>query len=113
MIGSRPHKDYFLRPAEELYDIQADPDEVRNLAKDPGYEQVLNEMRAAMEQWQRRTEDPWLYKDGVSMLLVRHHLEAGLDVPDRWDFDVASPESKGRPTASPRLAWGAVIGKVK
>ncbi|KAJ5212410.1 Alkaline phosphatase-like alpha/beta/alpha [Penicillium cinerascens] len=110
MIGSRPLKDYFFRPAEELYDIQADPNEVKNLAKDPEYQQVLDEMRAATEVWQRRTEDPWLYRDGVSMLLVRHHLSAGLEVPDRFDFDENVPESKDQPKFDSKLAWGAAVG---
>ncbi|KAJ5815700.1 Alkaline phosphatase-like alpha/beta/alpha [Penicillium riverlandense] len=111
MIGSRPLKDYFFRPAEELYDIQADPHEVRNLAKDPAYSTVLEDMRQAVEQWQRRTEDAWLYRDGVSMLLVRHHLEAGLDVPNRWDFDDDHPESKDLPAFPKDLPWGAEVGK--
>ncbi|KAJ5914430.1 Alkaline phosphatase-like alpha/beta/alpha [Penicillium tannophilum] len=107
MIGPRPLKDYFFRPAEELYDIQAYPDEVRNLAKITEYEHVLEEMRAAMEKWQGRSEDAWLYRDGVSMLLVRHHIDAGLEVPDRWDFDVAVPQSKGQPKFDADFAWGA------
>ncbi|KAJ5708719.1 Alkaline phosphatase-like alpha/beta/alpha [Penicillium malachiteum] len=106
MIGSRPLKDYFFRPAEELYDIQDDPDEVRNLAKDPEYKSVLERMRAAMEEWQGRTEDAWLYRDGVSMLLVRHHLDAGLEVPDRWDFDAALPQSDNQPKFAANFTWG-------
>lgn len=39
---------FFLpRPAEELYDCQADPDNVRNLAADPAYRSVLENMRGA------------------------------------------------------------------
>jgi N-sulfoglucosamine sulfohydrolase len=106
MIGTRPLKDYFFRPAEELYDIQADPNEVRNLAKDPEHQSVLEGMRAALEKWQRRTEDAWLYRDGVSLLFVRHHLEAGFQVPDRIDFDVDAPESKGQPIFNGDLPWG-------
>ncbi|KAJ6136370.1 Alkaline phosphatase-like alpha/beta/alpha [Penicillium capsulatum] len=107
MIGWRPLQDYFSRPTEELYDIQADPDEVRNLAEKPDYRSVLDEMRTTMENWQRRTEDPRLYRDGVSMLLVRHHLEAGLEVPDRWDFNVDVSESRGQPNFARDFAWGA------
>lgn len=106
MIGPRPLKDYFFRPAEELYDIQADPDEVQNLAKDPQYRVILEEMRSDVESWQYRTEDPWLYRDGVSMLLVQHHIDAGLEVPDRFDFDAAVPESKGQPKFAADFAWG-------
>ncbi|CAG8374401.1 unnamed protein product [Penicillium salamii] len=111
MIGSRLLKDYFFRPAEELYDINDDPNEVRNLAKDPEYQSVLEELRTAVEKWQRRTEDAWLYRDGVSLLFVRHHLEAGLEVPDRLDFDVAAPESKGQPKLSGDLGWGVAADK--
>ncbi|KAJ5094822.1 Alkaline phosphatase-like alpha/beta/alpha [Penicillium angulare] len=106
MIGPRLLKDYFFRPVEELYDIQADPDEVHNLAKDSEYSQVLEEMRAAMEKWQGRSEDAWLYRDGVSMLLVKHHVNAGLEVPDRWDFDAATPENKNQPKFAANFAWG-------
>lgn len=91
MIGSRPLKKYFFRPPEELYDMDADSNEVHNLAGDPKHEEILKEMRRALEEWQRRTEDPWLYRDGVSVLSIQHHLDAGLKVPDRWDFDVDNP----------------------
>ncbi|KAJ5386914.1 Alkaline phosphatase-like alpha/beta/alpha [Penicillium cosmopolitanum] len=106
MIGSRPLKDYFFRPAEELYDVIADPHEVRNLAQDPEYAGVLEDMRVQVEAWQRRTEDPWLYRDGVSILLVRHHFEGGLEVPDRFDFDENSPRGKGLGKFDEKVAWG-------
>lgn len=111
MIGSRALKDYFFRPSEELYDVLADPQEVRNLAKDPEYAAVLDDMRAQVEAWQRRTEDAWLYRDGVSMLLVKHHLEAGLEVPDRFDFDEKAPRGKGLGKFDEKLAWGAEVEK--
>ncbi|KAF5234761.1 hypothetical protein FANTH_11950 [Fusarium anthophilum] len=94
-IGQRNLKDYFFRPAEELYDLELDPHEVMNLAKDPKYKEVLEELRDRLEDWQRRTNDPWLYRDGVSVLLNKHHLDAGLEVPDKWDLDVEHPETKG------------------
>lgn len=46
------------RPVEELYDCEADPDEFRNLAKDPAHAAVLAEMRQALRDWQVRTGDP-------------------------------------------------------
>ncbi|KAJ5683605.1 Alkaline phosphatase-like alpha/beta/alpha [Penicillium macrosclerotiorum] len=109
MIGKRPLKNYFFRPPEELYDIQADPHEVCNLVNNPEYGPVLDEMRLAVEQWQRRTEDPWLFRDGVSMLLVRQHLAAGLEVPDRFDFNEREPESKGQVIFDSKLAWGPAV----
>ena len=43
---------FSAKPAEELYDTQADPDNVNNLVDAPEHQQVLNELRAAMDKWQ-------------------------------------------------------------
>jgi arylsulfatase A-like enzyme len=45
------------RPEEELYDLQADPDELRNLAQDPRHQPALREHRRALEEWMLRTDD--------------------------------------------------------
>lgn len=39
------------RPAEEFYDLLADPNEVRNLIDDPSVQQPLAEMRGMMDEW--------------------------------------------------------------
>lgn len=39
------------KPAEELYDIKADPHEVNNLAADPQYKEVLERLRKANNDW--------------------------------------------------------------
>jgi hypothetical protein len=44
-------------PEEELYDLQADPDEVANLAKSPRHRDVLTRLRAALEKWIEDTND--------------------------------------------------------
>jgi len=36
------------KPAEELYDLVADPDNVRNLVNDPGHREALEQMRAEL-----------------------------------------------------------------
>ncbi len=45
------------RPAEELYDVQADPHEVRNLASDPAHRRTLESLRARLERWMEETKD--------------------------------------------------------
>jgi N-sulfoglucosamine sulfohydrolase len=45
------------RPEEELYDTEKDPYALKNLAQDPHYEPVMDEMRAALAAWQRETGD--------------------------------------------------------
>ncbi len=91
MIGQRSLENYIRRPAEELYDLEADPDEVRNLANDPDHMERLFDLRTRMERWQRETGDAWLFRDGVSVRAVSHHLQQGLLLPDRFDFDVTQP----------------------
>ncbi len=91
MIGDRPLRDYVRRPPEELYDLETDPGEVNNLADDPAHEGLLRDCRGALEDWQKKTRDPWLYRDGVSVMAVEHHLPHGLSLPDRFDFDPDDP----------------------
>lgn len=45
------------RPREELYDLLADPRELRNLAADPAHAAALAEHRAALDDWIKRTGD--------------------------------------------------------
>lgn len=45
------------RPAEELYDLAADPTEATNLANDPRYQQALLQLRAKLDAWGRETND--------------------------------------------------------
>ena len=52
---------YGQRVAEELYDLENDPDEVVNLAEDPAYAGVLNEMREALAGWIEDTDDKGRY----------------------------------------------------
>lgn len=52
--------DIFLcpRPGEELYDTsKADKLQIKNLANDPHYADVLNEMRKAIKEWTISTRD--------------------------------------------------------
>jgi arylsulfatase A-like enzyme len=45
------------RAPEELYDLDADPFEVKNLAADPSREAVLKEMRGRLDRWMEETGD--------------------------------------------------------
>ncbi len=92
-IGARPLQDYIRRRPEELFDLIEDPREVRNLSDDPAHRETLLTLRGKMEAWQKQTGDPWLYRDGVSLRAVRHHLDAGLAIPDRFDFEPDEPGS--------------------
>ena len=46
------------RPAVELYDCQADPDNVNNLADDPKYAQTIKTLSAQLTEYLGKTADP-------------------------------------------------------
>jgi hypothetical protein len=54
-----PKNQYFepTKPVEELYDTHNDPHEVKNLADDPKYRDVLERMRRVHAEWVRETGD--------------------------------------------------------
>jgi N-sulfoglucosamine sulfohydrolase len=112
-IGGRKLRDYFFRPPEELFDLETDPNEVNNLATDPSYSAVLGDLRGKLEEWQRRTEDPWLYRDGVSTWFIRYHFPAGLRVPDRLDFDIDRPGNQSYKAFEGNVPWGAEVDDAK
>ncbi|MEI8206018.1 MAG: sulfatase [Kiritimatiellales bacterium] len=47
----------FFRPEVELYDLENDPYEMKNLAENPEYKPVLNKMRRALSDWMEETGD--------------------------------------------------------
>jgi len=52
------------RPAEELYDLRKDPDETRNLAADPEYDQQRKELAAQLIKILTDAKDPRVLGDG-------------------------------------------------
>ena len=44
-------------PEEELYDLELDPFEVKNLARSPEHAEVRERLRAALERWTEATND--------------------------------------------------------
>jgi N-sulfoglucosamine sulfohydrolase len=60
--GKRTVEAYIHRPKFELYDLENDPDEVKNLADNPKYKRVLTRLKAKLKAFQKRTKDPWILK---------------------------------------------------
>jgi N-sulfoglucosamine sulfohydrolase len=46
------------KPAEELYDCDSDPHELRNLAGDRAHAETLKRLRDELARWQKETNDP-------------------------------------------------------
>lgn len=53
------------KPPEELFDLQADPWELNNLASDPKYLSQLEKMRKAHADWSDRTKDTGLIPETI------------------------------------------------
>ena len=52
------------KPAEELYDIEADPDEIRNLADSPRGRPIARRLREVLGSWQSRIRDLGFLPEG-------------------------------------------------
>ncbi len=48
------------RAEEELYDLENDPSENKNLINDPAYKAALLELRQKLQNWMKNTDDPLL-----------------------------------------------------
>lgn len=64
-IATAPRYNWFRQSinkytAEELYDLESDANEEKNLAKNPEYRDILLELRKCLADWMNSTEDPLL-----------------------------------------------------
>ena len=60
--GQRSVEAYLHRPRFELYDLEADPHEIHNLADDKASAATHAELQAKLRAFQQRTKDPWISK---------------------------------------------------
>lgn len=72
------------KPAEELYDLQSDRDEIHNLAADSAHSSVLTELRTALDQQQQQIKDIGLLPE------AEIHSRAGEGAP----YDVGHDPAK-------------------
>jgi N-sulfoglucosamine sulfohydrolase len=62
------------RPREELYDCEADPWELKNIADSPAHAEVKARLRAQLEAYQRQTKDPRITGDMAAFEQARKYV---------------------------------------
>ncbi len=61
----------YLNPPEwEFYDLQSDPVEFRNLIEEPAHAEMVQQLKAALIDWQKATTDPLLEQEGFDRFLA-------------------------------------------
>lgn len=60
--GAKTVTNYIHRPQFELFDIELDPHEGKNLCDDPEFTAVMEIMKAKLKEYQKQTNDPWIIK---------------------------------------------------
>lgn len=53
-------KAYYYRDEWELFDLDEDPMELTNLAREQKHKETFKELKGLLIQWQKETYDPWL-----------------------------------------------------
>jgi hypothetical protein len=73
------------KPKEELYDVTADPHEIRNLAPMPAHQQKLIELRKAMDEWLKDSKD-------LGDIPEKKLIESGLVADRLKEYEKRKPE---------------------
>jgi len=96
------------RPDEELYDIQADPWEVHNLATSPAHQQTLEQMRERLDAWIKTTDDKGETPEDPAV--QKHYEERMKGAYDRKRRQPTGKKGKRLPKqgALPRRGWKIV-----
>jgi arylsulfatase A-like enzyme len=88
------------RPAEELYDVHADPDQLHDLASDPGHHDDVARLRDRLRSWMRTTRDTGIVPEAILRREARH-------VGSEWDVfhGARAAEAASRYDAVLQAAW--------
>lgn len=83
-------------PEYELYDLQADPWEWKNLAALPEHAETLKRLQTALVDWRKSTQDPLLTPDGMTAMKAMEKPMTHLNTPAK------KQGGKGKATAAPK-----------
>jgi uncharacterized sulfatase len=97
------------RPAEELFDVDADPDELVDLAADPSRAEDLERLRDALVSWMRDTKDTGILPEPI---LRREARTAGSEQAIFHPVDAADAlRAQARYDAILDTAWAVADGR--
>lgn len=74
-IGEVSLKTYLNRPFEELYDLEKDPHELRNVAGDPAYAANLKELGEKLQAFRIKTKDPWAINEYEQLMKMQQQMQ--------------------------------------
>ena len=86
------------RPADELYDLEKDPHQVRNVAADPAYAQDLARLRGELDAWMKQTNDPRAEAGGDYAAFDQYPYYGG---PSRGEMESRPRDLRQRPQQQP------------
>ena len=93
------------RPVHELYDVEADPHEINNLARDPAYREELLRLQSALDTWLKDSGDlgPMSERDMVEQAWpggVQPETAAPAVFPRASMATIFNPDGSVRPSAN-------------
>jgi hypothetical protein len=94
------------RPAEELYDIVDDPEEVNNLAGSTTHAKILSQLHSELDRWIERVDDKGRFSES--------DVEATAESSDRW-FQSAMRKRGLSPQVDPESYlkwWKKELGRI-
>ncbi|MEM6700562.1 MAG: hypothetical protein AAF599_19310, partial [Bacteroidota bacterium] len=73
-------------PQEELYDLEKDPYEIHNLARDSTYTRTLNESRNKLLEWQQEVKDYGMESDSEALEIA--FTKYGIESNERYQAKI-------------------------
>ena len=81
-------------PAEELYDLAADPHEINNLVESPDHRQAIKRMREVLEQWIEESHDQGRELEPVELAARKGVTKSGTNPNKGYDLKGNPPGAK-------------------
>ncbi len=81
-------------PAEELYDVQADPDQIQNLAGLPAHARTLKRLRTVLEDWIADTNDLGRELEPSALAAASGVITPGLHPNAGYTIPLAAPKKQ-------------------